>query len=106
MVAVEKLFKSTQKGTQIDYESATYFMSEEEYLNHKEEIVKDRKINREAFTNMRKLGIAKRACHTTKWGEHFKRMLGISAENGYTPEKMAEIDSLIEQIENSKELVR
>ena len=106
MAVVEKLFKSTQKGTQINYGSATYCMSEEEYLNYKDEIEREEKINRRALVQMHKDEKASRAVHSKAWGKDLKKMLGLSAENGYTPEKMAEIDSLIQQIENSKELVR
>lgn len=104
-VVVEKLFKSTQKGTQINYGSATYCMSEEEYLNHKE-IEREGKINRKALVQMHKDEKASRAVHSKAWGKDLKKILGISAENGYSEEKIAEIDGLMEQIENSKELVR
>ena len=81
-------------------------MSEEYYLNYKDEIEREEKINRRALVQMHKDEKASRAVHSKAWGKDLKKMLGLSAENGYTPEKMAEIDSLIQQIENSKELVR
>ncbi len=105
-VVVEKLFKSTQKGTQINYGSATYCMNEEEYLNRKDEVEREGKINRKALVQMHKDEKASRAVHSKAWGKDLKKILGISAENGYSEEKIAEIDGLMEQIENSKELVR
>lgn len=106
MRVVEKLFKSTQKGTQINYGSATYCMTEEDYLNHKEKIEQEGKINRKALVQMHKDGMATRTIHSVNWGNELKKTLGVSVENGYSPEKIAVIDGLIEQIEETKELVR
>lgn len=106
MVVIEKMYKSTKSGTKINYGSATYVMSQEEFLNHKSEIEEDGKINRKMLREMQKTQKADKIIHSTGWGQGLKKNLGLSIEEGYTQEKVAKIDGLIERIEQTKELIR
>ena len=106
IVVIEKMYKATQEGTKINYGSATYVMSEEEFLNHKSEIEQDKKINRKVLIQLMEEGKADKVIHSESWGKGLKKNLGFSVESGYSEEKMAKIDELVERIERARELVR
>lgn len=104
-VVVEKMFKSTKNGVKINYGSATYAMSQEEFLNHKAEIEQNGKINRRVLIQMQEEGAADKLVHSSGWGRSLKKNLGLSVENGYSEERIAEIDNLVDRIEKARELV-
>lgn len=106
IVVIEKMYKATQEGTKINYGSATYVMSEEEFLNHKSEIEQDKKTNRKVLIQLMEEGKADKVIHSESWGKGLKKNLGFSVESGYSEEKMAKIDELVERIERARELVR
>lgn len=105
-VVIEKMYKGTKEGTKINYGSATYVMSEEEFVNHKSQIEQDRKINRKVLIQLMEEGKADKIIHSESWGKGLKKHLGFSVESGYSEEKMAKIDELVARIERARELVR
>lgn len=105
-VVIEKMYKGTKEGTKINYGSATYVMSEEEFVNHKSQIEQDRKINRKVLIQLMEEGKADKVIHSESWGKGLKKHLGLSAQSGYSEEKMAKIDELVARIERARELVR
>ncbi len=105
-VVIEKMYKGTKEGTKINHGSATYVMSEEEFVNHKSQIEQDRKINRKVLIQLMEEGKADKIIHSKSWGKGLKKHLGFSVESGYSEEKMAKIDELVARIERARELVR
>lgn len=106
IVVIEKMYKGTKEGTKINYGSATYVMSEEEFVNYKSQIEQDRKINRKVLIQLMEEGKADKIIHSESWGKGLKKHLGFCVENGYSEEKMAKIDELVARIERARELVR
>lgn len=104
-VVIEKLFKRTKNGVKINYGAATYVMSQEEFLKRKSNIEFDNKINRKVLIEMNAEGEAEKFIHSVGWGKEIKKNLGILVENGYSQEKIEEINKTVERIEKARELV-
>ena len=104
-VVIEKLFKKTKQGVKPNYGSATYIMSQEEFLNKKSEIIYGGLINRKVLIEMYSDGIIDKKSHSAGWGKKIKESIDISLENNYSKEKIEKIDSLVDRIEKARELV-
>lgn len=104
-VIIEKLFKRTKDEVKINYGSATYIMSQEEFYNNRKNIEQNQSINRRALIQMQENGSADKLIHSSGWGKNLKKNLDISQENNYNEEKIKRIDNLIENIEKARELI-
>lgn len=102
-VIIEKMYKFTGDEVKMNYGSATYIMSQEEFYNHKDSIIQNNKINRKVLIGMKES--ANKLIHSPSWGKSLKRNLNISKENGYSEEKINEIDCLIEKVQESRTLM-
>jgi len=104
-VVIEKMFKKTKEGNAINYGSATYVMSQEEFLKNRADIEQNGAINRNVLIEMKEEGNADKVVHSANWGKALKKDLDILVESGYSQEKITKIDELIEKIEKARQLV-
>ena len=113
VVLIEKLHKITsnrENGTveiKPDNESATYIMSEEEFIKMKALLIEQGKIDRTILTQ--KWWITRDPnhwiAHTSGWEEALKNRFSINKENTrYSEEDLSKIDQLITNSIKSKKM--
>ena len=106
-VVLEKLYRRTKDGVVINYGSATYFLSEEDYINHRHEFEEDNKINTTNLLNLtKKSKESYKKSHAGSWGAKMVKELGVSMQNGYDEEKVKKIDEIAKKVDESKELMK
>lgn len=102
-VIVEKLYRTTKNlktgksETKIDNESATYIMSEEEFQELKNELIKDQKVDRRKLTMRWFHEIGYWYMHSSRWEEAIRERLDMNIQNDrmHTPEDLKRIQELM-----------
>ena len=97
---IEKLYDKNRKTA---YGAATYILDEKTFEMHKDEIIKDDKINKSALVDLRKTNSkeVKKLIHTG-WGNAMLKYFGVKESKKYSKEQCRVIQSLAEEVENSK----
>ena len=106
---IEKMFKRTKERTKPSYGSATYIMTQEEFINNRSQIIEETsknqiKINREKLLEMKVDEKTDKIVHSKGWGRHIKQYFNIEEESKYSKKQIEEIDKAIESIEKSRVL--
>lgn len=106
IVIIEKLFKNTSDGTIYNYGDATFVMKSEDFYDNEEEIIQNHKVVKGVLTDMTEEGKAKRIVHGPSWGKNIAEYANVSLENGYSQDKIEQIDELIERIRVERDLIK
>lgn len=97
---IEKLYDKNRKTA---YGAATYILDERTFETHRDEIIKEDKINKAALVDLRKTNSkeVKKLIHTG-WGNAMLKYFRVKESKKYSKEQCRVIQSLAEEVENSK----
>ena len=101
IVVFEKLYKKTRNGTRPNNGTATYWMTEEEFYENEDDIIKNDKVSSGTLVELGKRDIAHKCIHNY-WEKNILEDWQISSENGYSKEQLAEIEAAKIAVTNSR----